>query len=433
MNGYDSAPSKLPMKTKMLAFAAAASILASFAAEDWPNWRGPNFNGSIASGQFPAKWSDQNIAWKIRLPGKGTSVPIVHKDRIYITTPLDGEDAVIAYDFAGKELWKTKLGPASAPKHRSLASSSNASPVTDGKHVFAYFKSGTLTALDLEGKVVWKDNLVEKYGRENLFWDTGTSPTVNDKHLIVARMHSGESWLAAFDKATGKLAWKEGRNFQVPNENDNGYTTPLFANIGNKPAIILWGADHLTAHDAATGKTMWAVGEFNPKATGFWPGIATPVIVDDIAILPVGRDDRNQANIAAVKLAPGSGDVTKTHRLWTREDTGIFVPTPAAHKGRVYLLRNRGEIVCLDPKTGKTLFTFQLPEHRTPYYASPTIANGILYAAREDGAVFTAKIHDDKLELTSENNLGERLIATPVPFGDNRILFRGDNHLFCIK
>ena len=94
-----------------------------------------------------------------------------------------------------------------------------------------------------------------------------------------------------------------------------------------------------------------------------------------------------------------------------------------------YLLRHRGEVVCLDPKTGKTIWSGNLPEHRTPYYSSPVIAGGHLYAAREDGVVFVAKI-GEKFELVSENPMGERLIASPVPIG-KYLLLRGDKHLFC--
>ncbi len=393
-------------------------------ASDWPNWRGPNQNGSVAGGQYPSRWSTNNIQWKVRLPGKGTSVPIVHNNRIYVTSPSPGQDAVLAFDFSGKQQWETKLGPETKPKHQQLASSGNASPVADGESVFVYFKSGNFAALDLEGKVRWKQNLVEKFGQENIFWDSGTSPIVTDKHVVLARMHHGESWLAGFDKNTGEMKWKEPRNFETPNENDNGYTTPvLFENAGKK-AILVWGADHVTAHDAETGKTLWTCDGFNPKGASLWPHISTPVVAGNIAVIPAGRDDRNQASVHGIDVATGK-------RVWQRDDTGVFVPTAAEYQGRVYLLRNKGEIVCLDPKTGKTHFTFQLPEHRTPYYASPVIGNGLLYAAREDGAVFTCKVGNETLQLLSENNLGERFVATPVP-ANNRLLLRGDNHLFCI-
>jgi outer membrane protein assembly factor BamB len=146
--------------------------------------------------------------------------------------------------------------------------------------------------------------------------------------------------------------------------------------------------------------------------------------------VPVGRDDRpGQARIHGIKLG-GNGDVTATHRAWKREDTGVFVTTPAAYQGRVYLLRHRGGVVCLDPATGRTVWSAAFPENKSPYYSSPIIASGILYAAREDGVVFTARV-GERFELLGENPMGERILASPVPVAD-RLLLRGDRHLFCV-
>jgi outer membrane protein assembly factor BamB len=122
--------------------------------------------------------------------------------------------------------------------------------------------------------------------------------------------------------------------------------------------------------------------------------------------------------------------VTGTHRAWKRDDFGVFVASPVEYQGRVYLLRHRGELVCIDPATGKTIWTGAFPQARAPYYASPVIANGILYAAREDGTVFVARV-GEKFELLSENPMGEQIIATPVPV-KNRLILRGDQHLFCV-
>lgn len=398
-------------------------------AGDWPNWRGPNGNGSVEAGNFPAKWDASKPLWKADLPGKGTSTPAVHAGRVYVTCPAKGEDAVLAFDLAGKLLWETHVGAEEPAKHKTLASSGNASPATDGHSLFVYFKSGNFAALDFGGTVLWKANLVEKFGRDQLFWDQGTSPVVTEKYVILARMHGGESWVAGFDKTTGELRWKESRNYKAPNENDNGYSTPVFFQHRGREAFLLWAADHLTAHDAANGKLLWSCDRFNPQGTGFWPAIATPVVVGGMAVVPVGRDDRSQARVHGIKL-DGGGDVSETNRAWQREDTGVFVTTPVAYQGRVYLLRHRGEIVCLDPATGKTFWTGTLPEHRTPYYSSPTIGNGILYAAREDGVVFAARV-GEKFELLGENPMGERVIACPVPAA-GRLFIRGDSHLFCV-
>jgi outer membrane protein assembly factor BamB len=398
---------------------------------DWPNWRGPAGNGSVSTGNYPTSWKIEDVSWRFDLPGKGSSTPILWSERIYLTCPANGQDTVLALDMQGKLIWRTSLGAASAPRHRTLGSSCNASPVTDGKGIFAYFRSGRLAALELDGSVRWINDIAAKFGRDKLFWDQGTSPVVTDRDVILTRMHGGESWIAGFDKTTGAMRWRQQRNYdELPNENNNAYTTPVFFQHNGRPAFLVWGADHLTAHSAADGSVLWTCAQFNPGGTANWPAIASPVVCGNLAIVPVGRDDRRgQGHVHAIRL-DGNGDVTSTHRVWKRDDVGVFVPSLAEYKGRIYLLRHRGNIVCLDPGTGKTIWSASLPGSRASFYASPTIASGILYAAREDGVVFVARV-DDKFELLSQIPMGERIIASPV-VSNGRLLLRGDEHLFCV-
>ena len=406
------------------------SVAGLAATGDWPSWRGANGQGSVVGGRYPERWTAETVSWKVELPGKGTSTPIVSGGRVYLTSPLEGEDAVLAFDLDGKKVWEARIGSKSDPKHRTLASSCNASPVTDGAAVYVHFKSGNLAAVETDGRIRWKVNLTEKFGVEKLFWDSGTSPAVVGDVVILSRLHEGDSWVAAFDRKTGEVRWQERRNFTAPTENNNGYATPVVVEHGGKPAVLIWGADRLTAHAVSDGHVLWTAGGFNPDGTGFWPAIATPVVQGEMAIVPVGRDDRaGQARMFGVKLG-GSGDVSESHRAWKRQDVGVFVAAPVVSGGRAYLLRHKGEVVCLDPATGATVWTGTLPKATAPFYSSPVVANGVLYAAREDGVVFAARV-GEKFELLSENPMGERIIATPVPAAD-RLFLRGDKHLFCI-
>jgi outer membrane protein assembly factor BamB len=402
------------------------------AAEDpanWPHWRGPTDTGSTTRGTYAVKWNATNVLWKTTLPGKGCSTPVVWDKRIFLTAPVQGEDAALAFDWDGKALWQTTFG-AEKPGKRQNSSGCNPSPVTDGRAVFVYFKSGTLAALDFAGKVQWQTNLVAAFGPESLFWDQGTSPVLTRESVVIARMHHGDSWLAAFEKTTGRLRWKAPRNYETAVEGDNSYTTPVVIEDQAKESIISWGGEHVTAHAAADGQLLWSCGDFNPQGTGYWPTVASPVVANGVVIVACGRADRGQPRLHGIKLG-GTGDVTTTNRVWQREDVGTFVPTPVACAGSVYLLRDHGEIECLEPLTGKTLWEGALPKAKASYYASPLIANGKLYAAREDGVVFVAQV-EGKFELLAENSMGEQIIASPVPVA-NRLLIRGDHHLFCIE
>ena len=396
--------------------------------ENWPRWRGLQDNGSATGGSYPAKWDEGSLLWKTRLPGKGCSTPIVWNKRIFLTAPTNGVDAALAVDWSGKLLWLTSFGSEQAGKHRN-GSGSNPSAATDGETLAVYFKSGTLAALDMDGKVRWQTNLVAAFGPEELFWDQGASPVLTRRDVVFARMHHGESWVAAFDKQTGELRWKVARNYETPLEGDNSFATSLVIQHEGKEALLTWGAQHVTAHDAASGQLLWWCGDFNPKQSSYWPQVASPVIGQGVVVVASGRSDKGQPQFYGIRLG-GNGDVTKTHKAWMRTDTGTFVPTPVENKGLIYILRDRGEIECLDPVTGKRVWNNALPKTSSNYYASPAVAGGKLYAIREDGVVFVARV-EGGYELLSENNMGERVIASPVAVA-NRLLIRGENHLFCV-
>lgn len=411
-----------------LLFSARWAIAAE--AADWPAWRGPLANGSVEKGEYPVEFGADNYRWRTPLPGKGCSTPIVLNGSIYLTSPVDGNDALVCYDLAGAERWRAVFGKENPGKHRN-GSGSNASPVTDGKAVFVFFKSGTFAAVETDGNVRWKTDLVERFGKDTLFWDHGTSPVLTEKYVVMARMHQGESWLAAFDKETGELAWKVARNYSTPTECDHGYTTPLVIQHQGKESILVWGAEHLTIHSATDGQVCWSCGNFNPDKNALWPAIATPVVVGEMAVIAYGRNDKGVPRLHGIRLT-GSGDVTQTNQVWQRNDIGTFVPTPAVYKGRVILVRDRGQVVTIDPATGETIWQGEgFPKHRTNFYASPLIAGDKLYAPREDGTVFVASIANDKFELLSANNMAESIIASPVPVS-NGILLRGEQHLFCV-
>lgn len=399
------------------------------ASGNWPRWRGPADTGSIEGGTWPTDLEGDNVLWKTPLPGKGCSTPIVLNQKIYVTAPVEGKDSLLCLNWDGSVAWTTSFAQENKGKHRN-GSGCNASPVTDGEAIYVYFKSGTLAAVELNGDIRWQTDLVKRFGKVNLFWDHGTSPVLTTRHVVMARMHNGESWLAAFDRKSGDIAWKQDRNFKTPVEGDHGYATPLVIQHNGAESILVWGAEHLTIHNAADGAQVWQCGNFNPDENKLWPSIATPVIVGEHAVIAFGRNDRGIPRLHGVRLA-GDGEVTDSAHAWLRDDVGTFVPSPVAYQKSVYLVRDRGQVECLDPATGKTIWKDALPKGRANYYASPLIAGDLLYAPREDGAVFVASIANGEFKLLTETDMGEPVIGSPVPT-NGRILIRGNKHLFCI-
>lgn len=408
-----------------LAFVGCLS-LSSLTAANWPQWRGPEGTSLALPGTYPTKFSpSENVLWKVKLPGIGSSTPAVWGDRIFVTCGIDGEDGVIAYDWNGAELWRETLGPERAGKHKN-GSGSNPSPIADEKSLVVYYKSGTVASLTHEGKVNWKVNLQEQFGEDTLWWDLGTSPVFAGGNIVIAVMQEGDSYVVALNPVDGKVVWKVDRTFPVQKETGQSYTTPYLTNIDGVETLVIWGADHLTGHDPKDGKTLWTCGGFNPEDKAMWRVIASPAIVDGIAVVPYGRTKYT----AGVKLG-GSGDITAGARLWERDDLGADCPSPVGRDGRAYVLSDRGAIHCIDVKTGATLWEDAIPRASANYYSSPVLAGDLLYAAREDGVVAVVKVGEKGMELVSQNEMGELIAAAPVPVRD-RLLIRGAATLYCL-
>lgn len=400
--------------------------MAGASSASWPQWRGPDSTGSTKHGSYPVRWNEQEgIIWSYGLPGKGFSTPVVWDEHIIVTAPIDGNDGVLDLDFAGRVRWRTALTREKSGKHRN-ASGCNPSPVTDGESIFVYYKSGTFASLDFNGKVRWETNLQEIFGEDKLWWDVGTSPVLTEDFAIGTVLHGGKSGLVAYRKATGEIAWQLTRPYDCPNENWDSYATPLVVGHEGQQVILVWGADHVTAYRALDGELLWSCRGFNPGGKANWPSVASPVVAGDVLIITYGRGQF----LTGIRLG-GSGDVTESHRLWTRQELGAFVPTPAVYDGKLYLLGDRGQITCIDPASGETLWTAALPKNKNNYYSSPTVAGDKLYAAREDGVVFVARIAGE-FEILSENSMGEKIIASPVPISDS-LLLRSEENLFLIS
>jgi outer membrane protein assembly factor BamB len=160
-----------------------------------------------------------------------------------------------------------------------------------------------------------------------------------------------------------------------------------------------------------------------------WRVIASATIDGGVAIVPYGRGEY----LAGVSIG-GNGDVSKSNRVWTKRGRGIGsdVPTPVVDEGKAYLLSDSGRITCRDMRYGEELWSAELPRNRNKYYASPVLAGDLLYCTREDGAIFVGRVTDDGYEQLAENQMGEWVIATPVPIRGG-LLIRGEEHLFRVE
>jgi outer membrane protein assembly factor BamB len=241
----------------------------------------------------------------------------------------------------------------------------------------------------------------------------------------------GNSYLVSIDLQSGDIAWKTDRNIETQKESGDSYTTPHVVKVDGVETIISFGADHITGHDAKSGKLVWTSAGINPDNKGMWRAIASSVYTDGVVVVPHGRGDF----LMGLK-AGGQGDVTKSNVLWRKKYSCTDAATPVAHDGKVYLLidrgKNRGVINCIDAKSGKELWSGKLPKSASTYYASPIMIGDTFCAPREDGTVVMAKIKRDGLGEVVENKLGQSFIASPIAV-DGKLILRGDTFLWCVK
>lgn len=395
----------------------------SLQAAHWPQWRGPNGNGVAEPGEYPVEFSaDKGVLWKVELPGKGCSTPVIWEERIFLTCAIENKDGVLCYDRTGKELWRQTFGPAPEAKHES-GSGCNPSAVVDGERVYVHYKSGTFACVDFTGKVVWQKNLQALYGEIKFVWDLGTSPVRAGENVILAVMNAGPSYLLCVEGATGKVVWKQPRQFDCAFECNETYSTPVLTKVGEREILVSWGADRVMGHDVTTGQPIWEC-NLNPGKEKMWRTISSPAVANGMAVVSYARGRR----LAGVKVN-GSG---KVEPAWQRQQFGTDTPTPATLDGKAYVLNDKGKLACLDVQTGEDIWTAQLPSSKGAFFASPVLAGNRLYCIHNSGAVVVGKIADDNsFTVLAENKMGEPMVATPV-LVDGRLYLRGDKHLFCI-
>lgn len=415
---------KLPAHFTSILICLACCSNVLHAEDSWLNWRGKHGNGNAGKGNYATHWSEtENILWKTPIVGRGGSTPIIVGSQIIITAGIDGQNALMALDLSGQAKWQSSLGAERAGKHRK-GSGSNSSPVSDGELIFSYFKSGDLVCCDLSGNTIWKRNLQMEYGEDTLWWDLGTSPVLSKDAVVIAVMQSGPSFIVAFDKKNGQQLWKTERMLEANDESNQAYTTPVMIKTEQGDVLFALGADHVTAHNANSGKELWRVGGFNPTNQKNYRSIASPVIANDLVICPYARGQL----LTAIRFKPGLSE--KDRIAWQREKIAADVPTPAVSGNHLFVVTDKGEVSCINAKSGETLWGSKLEGRRQAFSSSPIFAGGYLYLVREDATTFVLKV-GDRFEVVAENKLDSSTVATPV-FVNGRIYLRTFDALYCI-
>lgn len=412
--------------TGVLAVLAVATI----SAENWPQWRGPELNGVSPAKGLPTKWSTtENVAWKLAMPGRSGSTPIIWGEHIFLnvgTADATGDLELWTLDRnTGKVLWKGPIAGGNRTERKQNMSSP--SPVTDGQTVWVMTGVGVLKAFDLKGKELWARDIQKDYGEFGLNWGYASSPLLHDGDLYVQVLHGMKtddpSYVMRVEGKTGKTLWRVERPTKAIQESPDSYTTPALLQYGKATEIVISGGDIVTGHDPASGKELWRMDGLNPDNNPFYRIIASPLVVGDIIIAPT-----REKPMLAIK-AGGRGDITKSHRLWSF-DNGPDVPTPVSDGKLLYTVTDRGVAYALDIQTGKTVYG---PQRLRPdsYSASPVLADGKIYITSENEGLTSVYAAGPKFELIAENPLEDYCLSSPA-MSEGQIFLRTTGHLWAI-
>lgn len=397
------------MRNSWLVLAVLLVANAALSAQDWPCFRGPDTGVSKATG-LPLSWdgkTGKGVAWKLELPGKGVSSPVVVGNRLYLTAAvgyLEKRLVVLAVDpGSGKQLWKRQLAATGPTACHPTTSMAGPTPVADSQGVYALFATGDLVSFSPEGDLRWYRSLVTDHPTVGNQVGMASSLAMSGGHVIVQMENIGESFIAGIDPLTGIEKWR------VPRESSSTWNSPVAVQLGGRDRVLIQNAKGLVLLDPVSGKEIWShKGQMVP--------IASPAVVD-------GQLYACGSPFVAMTLAESPGKVA-----WESSKMGSRHASPLAVDGKVYGVVQVG-LNCLDAKTGQEVWQQRL---KGPISASPLAADGRIYLFAEDGTGYVMKQGGDKPQLLATNDLGESVSATPA-IHSGKLILRADKHLWCLS
>ncbi len=421
---------------------------------NWPQFRGADSRGLGASDRPPIEWStEKNVAWRVDVPGRGWSSPIVWGDHIFLTTAVSdgameepkkglymGGDRpkpssaqhhwllLCLERETGKTLWSRELhaAPPVTPIHIKNSYASE-TPVTDGERVYAYFGSIGLFCVDFKGAIVWTQKFEPR--RMQSGWGTSASPVLHGDRIFVVNDNEEASFLAAYDKRTGKELWRQ------PRDEKSNFTTPYVWQNEKRTELVVTGRKQVRSYDL-DGKLLWSLKGLSQIV------IPMPFAADGLLYLCAGYVlDTSRPNKPAYAIRPGgSGDISPPDGkregefvAWMETNAAPYNPSALVTEGRFYVVWDFGFLSCRSAKTGAELYSKQRlkTDGAASFTASPWSYRGRVFCLSEDGETFVVPV-GDKYELERVNALGEMCMATPAISGD-RLFIRTLSKLYCLR
>ena len=441
------------LKSRLFPAALLLVLLSQLQAEPpadgaWPQWRGPLATGYSPDANPPTHWSeDENVAWKVDLPGKGSSSPVVWNDLIFVSTAIPTQEVaapaapesqesgrrrgpptlavthkqaftVLAIDrSSGKTRWsRTALETQPHEGTHPDGTWASGSPITDGDSVYAFFGSHGLYCFDMDGSLRWKTDLGDM--RIKLGFGEGSSPALYGDRIVINWDHEDQSFIAALDKRTGKQIWKKERDEATT------WSTPLITEHNGRAQVITGATSRVRSYDLETGQLLWESGGLTPNA------IPTPVASDTMVFVTSGF--RGNA-MQAIRLDKASGDISGTSAVaWTHDRDTPYVPSPLLYGDTLYFTKhNRAILSAFEASTGKERYSLQRLDGIRAVYASPVGAAGRIYITGRGGTTLVLR-HGSEFEVIAKNVLDDGFDASAGLAGGD-IFLRGYENLYCIR
>jgi outer membrane protein assembly factor BamB len=431
------------MKTSPRAIGAIATLCLSLhsVADDWMQWRGPNFNGSSAEKNLPSTFTrESGVAWSLKLNGPSASTPVVYENKIFLSS-VDAENqsthAICVDRLSGKIVWENKVSDGIKRDDRSNFSSP--SPATDGTRVVFLYGNGVVSAFDLNGKLQWSRNLEEDFGAFAYQWTYSASPLIFEGKLYIQVLQrnepvhergkpNGESFILCADPATGKTLWKHVRQTEAQAESREAFSTPIPHQIDGKWQILIVGGDMVSGHNPDTGAELWRWGTWNPTRIGHWRLVPSPVAGAGVVLACAPK----KAPVYAVK--PGNGTLDEKALAWASTERAITsdVPTPAFYDGDFFVLSDVAKALSRVAPDGSIKWSIETPG-KIKYEASPTACDGKIYIVNFTGEVVVVSAADGKiLHQAPFGTPEDKQIRSAIVPTHGQLLLRTDTQLFCI-
>jgi len=415
---------------------------------NWPQWRGPDATGFSTNGNPPVEWSEtNNVKWKIEIPGRGHSTPIIWEDMVFITTAVQTDQKVeketppesettdrrgppgrqpeYVNDFVvmainrndGSVLWKTtlcqELPVDGTHEYGSWASNSS---VTDGEHLYAYFGSRGLYCLDFDGNVLWSRDFGQM--EKVMSFGEGSSPALYKDKIVIVWDHQGDSFLYIINKNTGKDIKK------IPRDEGSSWASPVIVHVNGQDQVITSATGKIRSYDLETGEIIWECSGMTRNV------IPNPIVGQNMVYLMSGF--RGNA-LKAIDLSKAKGDISDSEALiWEYNQHTPYTPSALLANGRLYFLRsNNGELTCLDATDGKENYSLQKLEGTGTVFASPVGVQDRLYVSSESGTTYVIK-QGPTFEILAKNTLDDGNFASLAIVGDE-LFIRGFQYLYCLS